>query len=75
MKFLPDRSNILSIKRELARWLNLAAMDLARLFDAFDQFVEQFLFHLSSWLTTLRNAFFSPAERSSRSDFEYITNR
>jgi len=75
LKFLANRTNILRFEDELSRRSNLATMNLARFFDAFDQFVKELFFHLNSPLIRLRSVFFSSGERSSRSIFEYITSR
>jgi len=44
---------ILHVADELSRCANLAAMNLAGFFDAFDQFVEELLLHLNTEDTSI----------------------
>ena len=75
MKLLSDRADIFRIEGELASCWHFASVDLASFFDTCDEIVEQFFLHLNSARIRLRSAFFSSADKSSRSVLEYRSNK
>jgi len=53
MKLAPARPYFFGIEDKLARRSDFAAMHLARFLEALDQFVKEFLFHLTPHLREL----------------------